>query len=96
MEILVLLVLAFLLLVPPFFIGFSVESRLNGIVVMSILPALISIVGIVAYLDAESSSDEETRSWSFIALALPLLAIGALVVALIPWAIGRAWARRKM
>lgn len=94
-EILVLIVVIILLVGPPFVIGYRVESRMIGLIVLGAVPALVSIYGFVIFLDAESSPDKETRDWSIVALVLPLLSGVALVIGVVAWLIGRIWARRS-
>jgi hypothetical protein len=81
------------LLVVPFLLGRSIESARRGLVLLSILPVLVALLGFLLYL-AASSAEEDPREmfgpWIF--LGLSILAGAAEVAGIAAWAVGR-WSR---
>ncbi len=90
MEIFILIIVVILLFVPPFFVGYYVESRIGGIIMLSVVPVLVALWGVFQYLDARSSPEKEARDWSGMFLALPVLAGFGLAVGLLSWGIGQS------
>lgn len=89
-----LLYLGILMLVP-FLVGRKVESARNGLILLSVIPLLMAIAGVLLYFVADRSPDEETRDWAGIWLGLLPIALVFEVIAAVGWGLGRLTRRKS-
>lgn len=81
-------------MIVPFLLGKFVKSKVTGLLLLSALPVLFAILGVIAYFDSANSDNQETRDWAGIWLVIPILAAILEGLGIVGWLIGRATRHR--